>query len=241
MNIKKQKDILIINGGSSSIKFALFDAALVTKKKLSGKIERIGLPDCQFSYHDLLKDKTGTLPMDKSPVSFLLGWLEEYIDMETISAIGHRVVHGMKYTEPQPVSKELINELHSISGYDPDHLPMEIEIIERFNKKYPDLKQVVCFDTSFHTTMPRVAKLLPLPRRYDAMGIQRYGFHGISCLYLMEALTHIADTKTAKGKIILAHLGNGASLTAVKDGKSIDTRGFYANLWFGNGNTNWRS
>jgi acetate kinase len=116
----------------------------------------------------------------------------------------------------------LLDELHRISPNDPDHLPREIELIETFRQRHPKLPQVACFDTAFHQTMPRVAKLLPIPRRFDAKGIQRYGFHGLSYSYLMEELARL-DTAAAKGRVILAHLGNGASLAAVRNGKSIDT------------------
>ncbi len=220
----KNKKILTINSGSSSIKFALFDADSNFKKELTGKIDRIGLSNTALTYHNLLTDKTDKeIIGNTSAVKYLDDWLKECLDIASISGIGHRVVHGMKHAEPELVSQELLDELHRISAYDPDHLPQEIEMIEIFRKRYPKLLQIACFDTSFHSTMPSVAKLLPLPRKYEAMGIQRYGFHGLSYAYLMEELTRIAGNETAKGKIILAHLGNGASLAAVKDGKSIDT------------------
>jgi acetate kinase len=117
----------------------------------------------------------------------------------------------------------LIDELHRITPYDPDHLPGEIELIESFRERHPNLPQVACFDTAFHRTMPRVAKMLPIPRRYEAKEIQRYGFHGLSYSYLMEELARLEDPAATKGRVILAHLGNGASLAAVRNGKSIDT------------------
>jgi acetate kinase len=129
----------------------------------------------------------------------------------------------MKHTEPEQVTQELLDELHRLRPYDPDHLPREIELIEAFRQRHPKLPQVACFDTAFHRTMLRVAKLLPIPRRFDAKGIQRYGFHGLSYAYLMEELARLGDPAAAKGRVILAHLGNGASLAAVRDGKSIDT------------------
>jgi acetate kinase len=116
-----------------------------------------------------------------------------------------------------------LEELHRISPYDPDHLPSEIELIEVFRQRHPKLPQVACFDTAFHCTMPRVAKLLPIPRCYDAKGVQRYGFHGLSYAYLMEELARLGDPAATTGRVILAHLGNGASMAAVRDGKSIDT------------------
>jgi acetate kinase len=102
-------------------------------------------------------------------------------------------------------------------------LPSEIELIEVFRQRHPKLPQVACFDTAFHRTMPRVAKLLPIPRCYDAKGVQRYGFHGLSYAYLMEELARLGDPAATTGRVILAHLGNGASMAAVRDGKSIDT------------------
>jgi acetate kinase len=153
----------------------------------------------------------------------LIDWLEEQKGFVSVQAVGHRVVHGMQHTAPELVTQGLLDELHSISPYDPDHLPREIQLIETFRQRNPKLPQVACFDTAFHRTMPRVAKLLPIPRRYDAMGVQRYGFHGLSYAYLMEELTRLGDPAATTGRVILAHLGNGASMAAVRDGKSIDT------------------
>jgi acetate kinase len=128
----------------------------------------------------------------------------------------------MKHTQPEVVTQDLLDELDRISTYDPVHLPGEIELMEAFRKQYPKLTQVACFDTAFHRAMPRVAKLLPIPLRYEEMGVERYGFHGLSYAYLMEELKRL-DPDAAKGRVILAHLGNGASLAAVLGGKSIDT------------------
>jgi acetate kinase len=129
----------------------------------------------------------------------------------------------MSHIQPEIVTQDLLDELHRIRPYDPDHLPREIELIEAFRQRYPQLPQLACFDTAFHRAMPRVAKLLPIPRSFDAKGIQRYGFHGLSYAYLMEELARLGDPAAAKGRVILAHLGNGASLAAVRNGKSIDT------------------
>jgi acetate kinase len=129
----------------------------------------------------------------------------------------------MKHTEPELVTQQLLDELHRISPNDPAHLPREIELIETFRQRHPKLPQLACFDTAFHHTMPRVAKILPIPRRFDAKAVQRYGFHGLSYAYLMEELTRLGDRAAATGRVILFHLGNGASLSAVRDGKSIDT------------------
>jgi acetate kinase len=117
----------------------------------------------------------------------------------------------------------MVEELHRLSPFDPEHLPLEIELIEAFRQRHPILPQVACFDTAFHRTMPRVASLLPIPRRYEAAGVRRYGFHGLSYEFLMGELTRLGDPAAMKGCVILAHLGNGASLAAVRDGNSIDT------------------
>src|ERR1039457_7189660 len=152
-----------------------------------------------------------------------MDWLEAQDGFKSVRAVGHRVVHGMQHTAPEVVTQELLEELHRISPCDPDHLPSEIELIETFRQRNSKLPQVACFDTAFHRTMPRVAKLLPIPRCYDANGVQRYGFHGLSYAYLMEELARLGDPTATTGRVILAHLGNGASIAAVRDGKSIDT------------------
>ena len=154
---------------------------------------------------------------------FLVRWLEKRPEFPSIAAVGHRVVHGMTHTAPERVTPALLAELHRITPYDPDHLPREMELIQAIRQRHPALPQVACFDTAFHRTMPPVAKLLAIPRRYTAKGMQRYGFHGLSYAYLMEELTRLGDPAAKKGRVILAHLGNGASLAAVRDGKSIDT------------------
>ena len=219
--------ILTINGGSSSIKFALYQTGEPLTRSLYGKVDRIGLPNTNLTFNDPTGNQQGSRSFaasdHRSAANSLIAWLEEQDGLDSVAAVGHRVVHGMKHTEPEPVTKELLEELHRIRPYDPDHLPREIELIEVFRQRHPKLPQVACFDTAFHRTMPRVAKLLPLPRRFDAKGVQRYGFHGLSYAYLMEELARVAGAKAAQDREILAHLGNGASLAAVHTGKSIDT------------------
>ncbi|MDQ2773765.1 MAG: acetate/propionate family kinase, partial [Acidobacteriota bacterium] len=219
--------ILTINAGSSSIKFALYQASEPLKRGLHGEIERIGLAGTRLTFEDPDKNRHDTrclrAPDHKFAANFLIDWIEEQNGFESVHAVGHRVVHGMHHTEPELVTPELLDELRTISPYDPEHLPSEIELIETFRWRHPKLTQVACFDTAFHHTMPRVAKLLPIPRRYDAKGVQRYGFHGLSYAYLMEELVRLGDAAATNGRIILAHLGNGASMAAVRDGKSIDT------------------
>jgi acetate kinase len=117
----------------------------------------------------------------------------------------------------------MVGELLRLSAFDPEHLPEEIQLTEAFHRRFPDLPQVACFDTAFHHDLPRVARLLPIPRRYEAQGVRRYGFHGLSYAFLMGELARLAGTEAAQGRVILAHLGNGASLAAVHRGKSMDT------------------
>jgi acetate kinase len=219
--------ILTINGGSSSIKFAVYPAGEPLKRRLHGTVDRIGMSGTNLTFHDPATDQQDSRSLDasdhRSAATFLMDWLEDQRSFESVRAVGHRVVHGMQHTAPELVTQELLDELHRISPCDPDHLPSEIELIEVFRQRHPKLPQVACFDTAFHCTMPRVAKLLPIPRRYDAKGVQRYGFHGLSYAYLMEELARLGDPAATTGRIILAHLGNGASLAAVRDGTSIDT------------------
>ncbi len=219
--------ILSINGGSSSIKFALFKVENSLKNLFSGEIENIGTKAAILNFIHAANQKKNNLKIEASDheqaANHLIDWLEKQVDFSSISAIGHRIVHGMKHTQPELVTDDLLKELKKISAFDPDHLPEEIKLINVFKSRYPALKQIACFDTSFHTSMPVVAKLLSIPRRYFEMGIQRYGFHGLSYAYLMEVLSRLDGEEVAKGKVILAHLGSGASLAAVKDGKSIDT------------------
>ena len=222
-----KNNILTINGGSSSIKFSLHQIEDSLKELFSGEIENIGTNNANLSYHDKLLNKKESLKINStdqnSAANFLIDWLEKKEEIRSVAAIGHRIVHGMSHTAPEEITTGLLNELKKISLYDPEHLPGEINLIEIFKKRFPSIKQIACFDTSFHTSMPAVAKLLAIPRRYHEMGIQRYGFHGLSYAFLTEELKRIAGNEKANGKIILAHLGNGASIAAVKDGKSVDT------------------
>jgi acetate kinase len=219
--------ILTINGGSSSIKFALYQVGEPLKRRLYGKIDRIGQSGTNLTFNDPTGNQQGSHSIaasdHRSAANVLIDWLVEQDGFASVAAVGHRVVHGMKHIQPEIVTQDLLDELHRIRPYDPEHLPREIELIEAFRRRHPKLPQVACFDTAFHHTMPRVAKLLPIPRRFDAKGVQRYGFHGLSYAYLMEELARVAGARVAQGRVILAHLGNGASLAAVRGGKSIDT------------------
>ncbi len=220
--------ILTINGGSSSIKFALYQIGEALERKLVGKVNRIGLSGTNLTFNDSSQAEPGSRNIEAanhgSAANFLIDWLEQQVGFSYIRAVGHRVVHGMQHAEPERVSQALLDELHRISPYDPDHLPREIELIEAFRRRYPQLPQVACFDTAFHHSLPRVARLLPIPRRFDAMGIRRYGFHGLSYAYLMQELAQLAGTQAAQGRVILAHLGFGRPLRARPGHRGGDDR-----------------
>ncbi len=220
--------ILTINGGSSSIKFALFDVEHRLQRILAGSIERIGLPEATFVVKGMNQADTFTRSVTAAnhtaAVGLLMDWIEERFRRGELTAVGHRVVHGgPKYSEPQRITTEMVEALHQLQPFDPEHLPEEILLTEAFHRRFPDLVQVACFDTAFHHDMPRVAQLLPIPRRYEAQGARRYGFHGLSYAFLMEELARAAGAQAAGGRVILAHLGNGASLAAVYEGQSVDT------------------
>jgi acetate kinase len=220
--------ILTINGGSSSIKFALFETGESLRRILRGGIDRIGQPGATLRVKGLNPgdnfSRPVTAPDLNAAVGALIDGIEERSGHDAFTAVGHRVVHGgPKYSQPQRITAEMVDELRRLSPFDPEHLPEEILLTEAFHRRFPELPQVACFDTAFHHDLPRVAQLLPIPRRYEAQGVRRYGFHGLSYAFLMGELARLAGTKAAQGRVILAHLGNGASLAAVHRGKSMDT------------------
>jgi acetate kinase len=220
-------NVLTINGGSSSIRFAIFEASQPPRRLLQGKMDRIGSGDTSLT----VDHGGGSAPThikaaikdSSAAVEFLLDWLASQPLFKALDGVGHRVVHGMLHTAPERVTTALLNELKRIIPFDPEHMPREIELIEALRRRYGQLPQVVCFDTAFHRSMPRVATQLPIPRRYAAKGVQRYGFHGLSYTFLMRELARLGDPAAAQGRVILAHLGSGASLAAVRDGRCIDT------------------
>ncbi len=218
-------NILTINAGSSSIRFALFDCAGQPIRVLDGKMQRIGSPDVGLTVRTVGGAATQIdMPATRGrgAVDSLLQWLQGSA-VAAPDAVGHRVVHGMLHTAPERVTAELLAELRRITPFDPEHLPRELELIEALQRAYPKVPHVACFDTAFHRSMPAVATQLPIPRRYAHKGVQRYGFHGLSYTFLMQELTRIAGPAAACGRVILAHLGSGASLAAVQGGRCIDT------------------
>jgi acetate kinase len=197
--------ILTINAGSSSVRYALFSNGGEPRRLLDGKIERLGGESADAVAKRVVQE------------------FQAKSSRGNPDAIGHRVVHGLSHAQPELISDALIAELRDGQSLDPEHLPREIELIEAMRREYPKAPHVACFDTAFHRGMPPVATMLPIPRRYFAKGVRRYGFHGLSYTFLLKELTRLGDPAAVKGRVILAHLGGGASIAAVLDGKSIDT------------------
>ncbi|MDO8828446.1 acetate/propionate family kinase [Methylophaga sp.] len=220
--------LLTINGGSSSIKFTLYNVTESLVPVLSGKLTGLGLPTASLRVKNPIQAEESAFDVKadnyRQAVTVLVEWFQDNLDISSVNAIGHRIVHGGHlYKKPQWVTQDLLNHLSAITPLDPQHLPGEIQLIEAFGQQFPKLKQMVCFDTEFHQNLPVVAKLLPIPRFYYEKGIYRYGFHGLSYRYLMQILHQHIGEKVLQDKIVLAHLGNGASMAAVINGQSIDT------------------
>jgi acetate kinase len=219
--------VLTINAGSSSIRFAFYGSGSDPAKLEYGKIERIGESGAAFEVSAGRGKTSSRVAVEagsfRAAVDSLVRWLESQPRFAEVTAVGHRVVHGMTHSRPARVTPQLLEELRAAIPYDPEHLPQEIELIELFGRRFPRLDQVACFDTAFHRTMPRVATIIPIPRRYESKGVRRYGFHGLSYTFLLQELARLGDGACQHGRVILAHLGSGASVAAVRDGRSIDT------------------
>jgi acetate kinase len=192
--------ILAVNSGSSSLKCALFsDTADMTP---------------------LTRHLFDGLPSEPE----FAEWLDARSVDVRIAAVGHRLVHGGPDRErPQLISRAVLDELQDLVRLAPNHLPAAIALIKAIGQRWPGVPQVACFDTAFHSSMPAVARRLPIPRAFDAAGVRRYGFHGLSYTYLLERLESVAGSEAARGRVVFAHLGNGSSLAAVSGGRSIDT------------------
>jgi acetate kinase len=220
--------ILTVNAGSSSIKFAIFTASDLPQRILSGQVERIGNPDAQ-----LVAKHAGKAEEERQPIQAqthqkaaesIARYIHQSLGPDAIAAIGHRVVHGgIALLDHQLITPDLIDGLRRAQPLDMAHLPREIALIEAFGSSFPGRPQIACFDTAFHRDMPRVARLLPIPRQFTDAGLRRFGFHGLSYTYLLDRLKTLAGAEAAGGRIVLAHLGSGASMAAVRGGKPVDT------------------
>jgi acetate kinase len=194
--------VLTINAGSSTVKCGLFALDAQPRSLIRDTIEGSA----------------------SSQVPRLLDWIDAHIHDSPLAAIGHRIVHGgPRHHAPERITADLLGELRRLVPFAPNHLPGEIALIEALQRAHPDVPQIVCFDTAFHHDLPEVARRLPIPLAYDAQGVHRYGFHGLSFAFLVQELLRIAGPVAAAGKVVLAHLGSGSSLAAVREGRSVDT------------------
>jgi acetate kinase len=220
--------ILTINSGSTSVKFALFNMDGAETRLFSGDLEGIEGGDSRFRVYDenkeSLADRQVALPDHRAALKELFGWLTQKHPHRRVDAVGHRIVHGgAEFIRPHEITPDLLSSLHSLIPLAPDHLPHEIKAIQAVNHALPDVRQAACFDTAFHRSLPQKARMFALPRNLEREGVRRYGFHGLSCEYVLQELEKEAGTRAAKGRVIIAHLGGGASLTAVENGRSVDT------------------
>jgi acetate kinase len=225
---QKSPLILTINSGSSSIRFSVYRLGRSESLLLHGKLDRIGVAGGHFQARDdadtTLVDQPLDLPNHDRALEALLNWLKGQEQGKDFRAVGHRLVHGgPEHLQPQIITAEILNDLKSLVPLALDHLPHEIKAIETLRRLYPDLPQVACFDTAFHRRMPEVAQRIPLSQEYARAGMMRYGFHGLSYEYIFQELAREAGDQAARGRVIVAHLGNGASMVALKDGRSQDT------------------
>lgn len=222
----EQKSILTVNGGSSSIKLILFTIDSL-QSTLEVTISNIGQPSGLLTIHRPPESPTIQSLHDnnyKEAISVLLDNVADQIELKNLAAIGHRIVHGgQTFDKPTVLTMAVIEQLRDLVVFDPQHMPMAIDLVLALGERFPGITQVACFDTTFYRELPKIARLLPLPRKLESIGLRRYGFHGLSYESLLSGFQKLAGETAAHGRIILAHLGSGVSLTAVKDGKVLDT------------------
>jgi acetate kinase len=227
--------ILTLNAGSSSLKFAIFDGTTSLKATARGEIEdldaapRLLTRDAAGSILAERRWPTGTALPFAVALDTLLEFADAHLGRDGLAAVGHRVVHGgADHIAPEVVTPALLESLEALTPLDPLHMPDNLAPMHAIAAARPSLKQVACFDTAFHHTLPPVAARFALPRELSAAGMRRYGFHGLSYEYIASCLTQRSPA-LARGRVIAAHLGSGASLCALKDGVSIaTTTGFSA-------------
>lgn len=217
------RHILCINSGSSSIKFAFYRLSPEEELLAKGAVEHIGMPGSWLWLEDgtgkHLASRQEDFPYHRKAIQAMMALAVDDYRLPPPDGVGHRLVHGgPHHTSPEIVTPQLLLALRKLIPFAPLHLPSEIRGIDAVTHNYPELGQVVCFDTAFHRHMPEVAQRLPLPRSLWHEGVHRYGFHGLSYEYIVSALGD-----GVRGRVVVAHLGNGASLAALQDGRSQDT------------------
>ena len=222
--------VLTVNAGSSSIKLDLLKVGSDDqddRHHQNATVTGIGQTGAQFiTRHGDGEEETQSLDQSdrSSAISTLTNWLREKADHHSIIGIGHRIVHGgPNHSQPELITDALVEDFRKYINFDPEHLLIALELIEVMREQLPELPQVACFDTNFFHDLPKIAQLLPVPRKYQAEGLRRYGFHGLSYDYLLGEFRRVAGEQAANGRIIFAHLGTGASLAALYQGKPIDT------------------
>lgn len=223
--------ILSINCGSSSVKFARYRFGGESGSEAlnyAGSVERIGLPGARLRVTNgegkPLTDQRIEARDHAAALDAALDWLERRPDGQAPDAIGHRVVHGgADYSQPARIGDQTLATLRRLAPLAPLHLPVEIAAIEALRRRYPTTPQVACFDTAFHHTMPAVAQMYGLAQEWRDRGVRRYGFHGLSYEYIMSEIAAAFAPRAVPERIIIAHLGNGASMVAVRAGRSIET------------------
>lgn len=223
-----KQQILVLNCGSSSIKSALFSAGGIQQRSWSGTIERIGLPESRFTAKAadsaILDEESYDFPDHVAALDFLLSRVEEMVPRDALWAVGHRVAHGGRDCDcPMVINPALETRLQKLIPLAPLHLPHNLAGVQAVRSHWSNLSQVACFDTAFHHTLPPVARLTGLPHEFESHGIRRYGFHGLSYEYILADLRQQEGADGVTGRLIVAHLGNGASMAAIKDGRSIET------------------
>jgi len=225
---------LVLNAGSSSLKFCVFERPPGEGWHLEarGQVEGIGTSprlSVKGANGEGMANQDVAARDGSEAIDTLATWLRSKYGGSRVLGVGHRVVHGgARFAGPTIVTPEVLAELHKLVPLAPLHQPYNLAAIEAAAERLPGVPQVACFDTSFHRGQSAVAELIPLPRELREQGLQRYGFHGLSYEYIASVLPHVAP-EIANGRVIVAHLGSGASLCALKNGKSVDsTLGFTA-------------
>jgi len=230
MNKKRDHDsqerlILVLNGGSTSLKFALFSNTL--DRVAHGSVSGLGTTAGNFK----AAAKSGpeisesiNSPHLQQAIERVAHWLAAFLKDKNVHAVGHRFVHGgLKHARHCSLTRDILNDLKKAVPFDPEHMPDQIKVASFFYRHFSLAQHTACFDTAFHHDLPIRAQMLPLPVRYFDRGIRKFGFHGISCAYLLNELANLAGADAARGRVIVAHLGGGSSITAIHNGRSQDT------------------